>query len=131
MNTFKTQEELHRFLLDGGVIQYTESNDLFLYQNGFIVNRYTGKKCAYLFTKPEDWRPYVKKEWYEQIPDGGVWCIGVWRIYEAYSTICLIKEYKDGYFFGENGKPMSYFLNEIKPITKEFYEEMGKHIYEH
>jgi len=26
---------------------------------------------------------------------------------------------------------MSYFLNEIKPITKEFYEEMGKHIYEH
>jgi len=126
MNTFKTQEELHRFLLNGGVIQDTESNDLFLYKNGFIVNRYTGKKCAYLFTKPEDWMPYVKKEWYEQITDGGVWCSR-----EGYYTICLIKEYKDGYLFGENGEPIHDLLNEIKPITKEFYEEMGKHIYEY
>jgi len=124
MNTFKTQQELHRFLLDGGAIQYTETNDIFLYKDGFIVNRDTGKKCVFLFTKPEDWKPYVKKEWYEQIPDGGFWC----SVYGNHNIV-LVESSSDGILYnrGLNAVPIS---DEIKPITKEFYEEMGKHIYE-
>jgi len=128
MNTFKTQEELHRFLLDGGTIEYIESGDdnvILSYQDGQICYQ-DGRKASFHFSKPDEWKPYIKKEWYEEIPEGGVWCSR-----EGYSAICLIKGYKDGYLFGEDGKPMHDLLNEIHPITKEFYEEIGKHIYEH
>jgi len=121
MNTFKTQEELHRFLLDGGTIEYIESvdgNTILSYQDGQICYQ-DGRKASFLFAMPEEWKPYVKKEWYEQIPEDGVWCC----IENEGEVNHIFKYRKDTYM-------TKIDLSKCKPITKEFYEEMGKNIYE-
>jgi len=121
MNTFKTQEELHRFLLEGGTIEYIESGDdnvILNYQDGQICYQ-DGRKASFHFSKPDEWKPYVKKEWYEQIHEGGVWCKN--------SDDNIIEVIK----FTKKDLITEYVKKHYQPITKEFYEEMGKHIYEY
>jgi len=120
MNTFKTQEELHRFLLEGGTIEFIGTDDIILnYQDGHICYQ-SGRKSSFHFGKPEEWKPYVKKEWHEQIPEGGVWCYVV----NEGEIMHIFKYTKDMYMTKTD-------LKNTMPITKEFYEDMGKHIYEH
>jgi hypothetical protein len=129
MNAFKTQYELHKHLLDGGSVVGVDDNPCHIYKyiDGSIKDVATMKNCTWLFNCPEEWMPYVKKEWYEDIPEGGVWC----SYDESISIICLITKYEDGCVYANNKNLLSSRISKIKPITKEFYAEMAKHIYEY
>jgi len=122
MSAFKTQEELHRFLLDGGSIIYApdsmESDVILSYKEGSICYQ-DGRNANFIFNRVDEWKPYLKKEWYEQIPEGGVWCY-----METEGEVNHIFKYRKDTYMTKTD------LGKCKPITKEFYEEIGKHIYE-
>jgi len=121
-NKFETPYDIHGYLLSGGTIVNIYDRETIIKYVGYVLkNCKTGEINKDLFINPSEWEPYISSNWYDDIPPNGLWCS-----YEG--KLMLINECENGklLFNGEFINPML-----VKPITREFYEDMWGHIYEY
>lgn len=73
--TFSSQQEIYQWLAIpgnkviselGAIVGFNESGQMFTFSDDCSENWY--------FSEPTDWKKYVKKEWWKNIPDHGVLC---------------------------------------------------------
>lgn len=127
---FKNQEEMWRHLLSGGCIRGRSDgqNCYIKFHNGRlskfkITNDSYICNAMFCFSRPSEWIEYIKKEWYEKIPEQGVLC---W-VNKEKTKIDVIKGYdpvNKAYRF-VNGANHIYMI--AIPLTN---EEIKKFIHE-
>ncbi len=63
-NHFKTQQEIWKYVADGGVVINVNSGKVLKFENGFM-------ECVYIFAHPDMWKPYIEPK---VITKTKVWC---------------------------------------------------------
>lgn len=126
---FKTTQDIWEYLISGGMIIGDYSNTPIIKLENGNLKEITGKIAYYAFELPEKWKPYIKKEWYENITKP-ILCkcdllfeqiTGKYLRYDE--TIVIIKGYDKEYerFIDMENNQWKY----AKPIT---LEEVSKYI---
>lgn len=94
-NSFKTQQEIWQYVLEGGKVRSKVSNNIYYFKDGFLTkhnleNKDNREHATELhLRKADQWEKYVEPpKWYENIPEQGVLC---WVDYNNHPDIkCMV-----------------------------------------
>jgi len=113
----KTTAACWQALLDGETLQtHRGSNYKVKLKAGLLVTANSEMPINLFFCNPNDWHIYTPPKWYENIPEGGVFC-WVWDADESVRTQVVIVRYVATDSYPYKGVGYNSFYKHAIPLT--------------